>query len=420
MKIFYTLLLLLTAGMIFPCAAQNAVSGPVGLYGTAYGARTSLLSGGTIFVGNGGNWGLGGNIISADKGNPNSPTAAGQAEVITFDGTGTVSGAVTTPGAAGNYINGYAATTGTATTALVLPIGGASAVYPFTVPAGAAVTVGYFDGSGSSSNVAVGGTATTEFSEYFDLPSGWPAGSYSLAYPSGLIPGFNAVLSSATGANFSLAANIPDLLNTASTVVSASLPASGAKRLYLSTSPVVLPIVLEQFEGRREVGYNFIQWAVSDPGLVDRFELYRQPAGGNVFSRIYSTGAIDSVPDYSYRDLADTGDLYYQLSLIGKDGSATSSRIVFLPGDNGTSTGVILRPNPVSSTLTVTVGCVGTANFYFSILDMKGARMAGRLVTVTGSGTIQWDVSGFPHGSYLLNIRNTVTGKVENIEFAKL
>lgn len=406
--------------MIFPCQAQNAVSGPVGLYGTAYGASTSLLSGGTLFIGNGGNWRLGGNITSANKGNPNSPTVAGQAEVVTFDGTGTVSGAVTAPGTAGNYINGYAKTTGTALSALVLPIGGSSAVYPFTVPAGAAVTVGYFDGAGSSTNVAVGGTATTEFSQYFDLPSGWPAGSYSLAYPAGLIPGFNAILTSATGASFSLAANIPDLSNTAGTVASASLAGSTAKRLYLSTSPVLLPIVLDRFEGSRQAGYNFIQWAVTDPALINRFELYKHGAASSRFLLAYSTAAIDTLLDYSYRDLADTGDLYYQLSLLGKDGSATSSRIVFLPSDNGMITAVTLRPNPVSSTLTITVGCAGTANFYLSVLDMKGVRMAGKVVTVTGSGAVQWDVSGFPQGSYLLNIRNMVTGRVENIEFVKL
>lgn len=403
------------------CFAQNGVTGPVGLYGSAYNAATTLRSGGVLFVGNGGNWYLGGTITGLDKGNPNSPTATGQAETITFDGTGKVSNAATSPGAAGNHINAYAATTGTAASALVLPVGGSSAVYPFTVPAGTAIRVGYFDGSGSSTNIPVNGTTTTEFSEYYDVPSGVPAGSYSLSYPAGLTPGNNAVLSSAAGTSFKLLTDIPNISTSAGTVVSASLPAATATRLYLSTSVIILPVHLENFQGSRQPAYNLLQWTVADARQVDHFELTKHDDGG-VFAPVASIPAFDSLTSYSYQDVANQGNDFYQLAVIGKDRSVTYSQVVYLPAAAAASSGdaIGVHPNPVGTALSFTVYSAVQAELSCRIVDIKGGERLHKIVLVQGNSDITWDVSSLSRGVYLLQVVNRQTGRSQSVEFIKL
>jgi len=413
-------IVLLIQNASFRGYSQNAVKGPVGLYGVSYNASTTLLSGGSIYVGSGGNWYLGGSIIGEDKGTPKSVSSTGQSEVITFDGTGKISNAVATPGQAGNYINGYAVTTGTSASSLVLPVGGTSAVYPFTVPAGTAVKVAYFDGSGSSTSVPVNGTSTIEFSQYYDLPAGWPAGTYSLAYPSGMIPNNNAILKSTAGSSFSLVVDIPNLSTTAGTVVSASLPASTASRLYLSTSAALLPVQLNYFHGSRRPGYNLLQWAVGEPRRIDHFQLYKQEGQASQFLSVFSVRASDTVSAYSWQDPADTASAYYRLAVVSKSGVVFMSQVVFLPGEDNIEAAVAVHPNPASSVLTISLYSRTTEDLYCSIFDMAGQKIAAKVVRVEGPSNVQWDISAFPKGNYMLNVRNGQTGKSQHVQFVKL
>ena len=399
---------------------QNATQGPVGLYGNSYNAATTILSGGSILISNGGNWFMAGNIISADKNGPNTPNSTGQSETVTFNGTGTISGAATVSGATGNIIDGYASTTGTSASSLLLPLGSGSIAYPLTVPASTAITASQFNGSGSSTNVAVNGTSTTEFSPYYDVPSAIPAGIYSLSYPSGLIPGDNSILRSTDGSSFIAMTNISNISSSAGTVSSANLPASSATRLYFASSVSVLPIILNSFSGNKNNGYNLLQWEMGTMDGVKEFRLQSHGANNQHFALMATIPANADTSAYSYRDFSAQGDAYYMLSVIGLDGSLYNSSTVFLPGNDINSNEVNVYPIPVTGILHVAMNVSARGTVILRVSDINGKEVKQYQELLENNSVFDLDLSSLSKGIYFISINNIGSGNVTVRKFTKL
>lgn len=398
---------------------QNYVATPVGLYAPANAAATTIASGGNVLVSTGGNWFFAGNISSADKGGANAPTATGRAEVITFDGTGGLA-------ANGFFINGYAATTAAQTASLVLPIGNATTAYPLTVPAGTAVAAAYFDGSGTQTT-PVGGTGTnttTEYSPYLDVPSGVPAGSYTLSYPTGFtVSGNSSILSSAnTSAGgtsgttaYSVLYNVPTPFSTSASTVVATLPATSATQVYFASSNVVLPVALVSFTGTASGCTANLAWQTATE-LNSSYYAVEASLGGSSFAQVGKVASKNSATgaSYAYASALGSGTTYFRLKAVDNDGMFTYSPVVAVTGTGACSTGasVTVSPNPTRDVLNIQGLSTGST---VSVYGVNGQKMTSVIATGTNQ---RINIGLFAKGVYVLRILAT-DGSVSNVKVIK-
>lgn len=406
-----TLLLLTALGISASAQAQNNVSGPIGLFGSANAGATTVASGGTITIGAGGGWTLAGNITSADKGGANSPSATGRAETVIFDG-GTYSGAATTAGTAGNVIDGYATTTANNTAVTQLPLGNGTIAFPLTIPTGIVISAAYFDGSGSTTNSPIsgpvnGGTAT-EYSQYYDIPGGYPAGNYAVSYPASLPnSGFNAIVKSTdNGSTFVIGSNVTAIGAAAGTTNAVALTAMGsAVRLYLSTTAVPLPLHLMDFTAAKGAHQTAIlHWQTAKEDHTDYFGV-EHSTDSRTWTPLGNVTAKSGNGDYGYtHSHPATGINFYRLRMVDYDGRQAYSPVRSLNFDvaNGNNNYVVY-PNPAQHTLYIK-GLTGTEQV--KVYDMTGRALMQ--VNVTGSEA-HADLSGLANATYYVVISDNST-----------
>lgn len=398
---------------LFMAIGQNYLAGTIGLFGAQYAGTTNIATGGNIVVGSGGNWTLAGNIVSSDKGNSNIPSTLGRAETISFNGTGTYSGASTTAGAAGFVIDGYA-TASTQSSSFLLPIGNSTAAYPVLVPAGSTITAAYFDGSGSTQNKSVAGNSgsTAEYSPYVDMPNGFAAGNYTLSYPAGFSSGtYSSLLSSnntsASGTNnsttYSLLSNVTSFSNTAATTT-AALPNTTATQIYFASSSAVLPIKLVSFMAIASGCTAKLNWQTAEEFNNSYFviEVSTDAVNFNEVDKLASKNNAAGAA-YFYAAALSNGTCFFRLKMVDIDGQYSYSNIVTLTGSGACSAGtpILIYPNPTSNFINIYGLAVGVNRL--TLYDVAGKK-AMEISSKTVSQTM--DISRYAKGIYLLTIEN--------------
>lgn len=422
-KIIFTSLAVIS---IFSTFGQNYLSGPIGLYGPQYAGVTNIGSGGSIMVSTGGVYTFGGNIVSIDKGNSNSPTDLGRTEIVTFDGTGTYNGASVTAGVVGFVVDGYVKVSNQISSFL-LPIGSAIAAYPITVPVGSSVVAAFYDGNGINQNTMVKGNsaATTEYSPFIDMPNGFLAGNYSFSYPSGFnnssagsLLNSNNTSASGTSSNttYSLLSNVANFSNNASTV-NATLASASATQIYFATSSMALPIKLASFTGTTYGCTAKLNWQSETEFNSKYYDVEVSVDAINYIleSRISSqnnlTGAV-----YNYTHLLNSPISFVRLKMVDIDGKYSYSKILLLTGTGACSTGaqVLVYPNPANNFINIS-GLLNGENrirlFDFagkSILDLK-----------SNTSYQQIDITKLSKGVYVLRIEN-LNGYIKSLKVSKL
>lgn len=406
-------LLLTTQGAF----AQNNTSAPVGVYGPVYAGATTLNNGGLVKVGNGGNWSFGGNIISADKGNNNSPSAIGQGESVLFDGTGTYTGAQTTPGSTGNIIDGYAGGSGSLSgTSFVLPIGTGSTAYPATIPSSANTKLAYFSGNGTTPNTSITGTTVTVNSPYYDVPTGVAqaaANAYQLG-TSGLSSGnFNEwLLSTDNGATYSLLSYTNNTNNGKNTDPIAATSAPG--RVYFGFSPFVLPIQLGSFTATQNGNGTANLYWTTLMEVNSAYYAVESSSNGSSFTEVARVASKNNKGGASYTTTAPLlGSVtYFRLRMVDLDGTYKYSNVVQLTGP---AQGIRIAPNPVDAYTTVS-GLQGSNSI--TILSMGGV-----VVRQLNSSAPTQRIDGLqslPSGVYIIRVTPTDRSqKASSYQFIK-
>lgn len=396
------------------------------LYGAQSSGPTIINSGGSIRVGDLGNWAFTGNVTSADKGNNNAPTATGRTETITFTGTGTYSGAATTAGSTGFVVDGYAAASGQAA-AFTLPTGNPTTAFPVMVPAGTSVTAAYFDGLGSTQSTVVlgnSGTTTTEYSPYFDMPGGIVAGSYSFAYP-GFPDGSNSALlsSSNTSANgttsgttYSMMANVGSF-GTKAASTTATLAAAPATEVYFATSGTVLPLALKSFTGVANGCTANLAWETATE-LNSSYYGVEAGLNGSNFSQVAKVNSRNSATGASYTYAAGLGGgtTFFRLRAVDKDGKFSYSPVVGLTGTAQCGIRLLLKvsPNPAINMVNIQNFPIGST---ISLLDINGRTLT--IIPAQGNNqSMDINLSMYAKGVYLLHVQ-AHDGSIMNIKFIK-
>lgn len=418
--------LVLNCVLAFGIYAQNNVSGPMGVYYSAvYAGATTISNGGSILVGNGGNWSFGGSITSADKGNDNAPNSVGRSEKIVFSGAGTYSNATNNAGGTGYIIDGYAGVVNQPA-GFTLPLGSNNTAYPVIVPSGITAAAAYFAGSGSTQNTAVTGTSASavEYSPYIDMDN-VPAGTYTFSYPAGFAATpYSYILesgnSSASGTSASTSYNLVQDVSTFSSSANSSLVSTsqsyGATQIYFATSSAPLPVSIGNFTATLKNGEVLLKWVTYTETKNKKF-VVQSSTNGKDFDDIGSVntlannGESTATLNYSFTDKSPVAGAvnYYQLLQEDLDGTQSLyNHVVQIETGNENKLSVY----PVPAHGSININGLSAADVVV-IISVDGHIM--NKFTASGQ-TQQLNISNLPAGVYFLK-RYTKTGDNATVKF---
>ncbi len=144
----------------------------------------------------------------------------------------------------------------------------------------------------------------------------------------------------------------------------------------LVVNPVILPLYLIQFTGKKEASDNLLEWISENELNLNRFEIERS-SNGSVFTVVASktaTGTYSSRTNYSFADLtATTGNNYYRLKMIDNDGKFSySNTIVISTTRNGEFTISNIAPNPFTEKISLTITLGKATPLQLQVVDFSG------------------------------------------------
>ena len=411
---------------------QVYVAAPMGVYGYIKSPITNIANittngvttNGNITVGTGGNCNFGGNIISVDKGNGNSPNNVGRAETVMFIDSGTYSGAAFVAGSTGFIIDGYAGMANKAG-AFVLPVGTANYAFPVTVPGGSTLTAAYFNGSGSNETKTLTDYTTikpTEYSGYIDMPNGIIPGNYIFSYHLMPIRKYYAYLltskntssagTSKTNTQYSILSRSSSFTSgTNYTTAAVYLSTMSATQVYFSISTTALPASVARLAvvatgctatlswlPDTEFGINYYEVGYSSDGInfvaVPRLQT---KYNASVVGRYITTGEENS---YTYSGLK-SGSNYFRLKTVDVNNSISYSKIVSANGLIGCSarTPVQFWPNPLHEVLNIQ-GLTSGSNIMIYAANGQGVGSYTALAS-----TMRINMSRFTSGVYIIKVQ---------------
>jgi Secretion system C-terminal sorting domain len=171
-----------------------------------------------------------------------------------------------------------------------------------------------------------------------------------------------------------------------------------------------LPITLTSFNGRYENGISILDWQTSQELNSDHFELMKSNDGQNfnTIATIKSAGFSNVVKNYSYQDNSPNSGkyVYYRLKQVDMNGRYTLSSIVKL--SIGTTSSLVVYPNPFSNDFTVSFSATKTATATVKLQSSTGQLVFSKMISVNkGNNSIL--INSLPSinaGVYYLTVSN--------------
>ncbi len=144
-------------------------------------------------------------------------------------------------------------------------------------------------------------------------------------------------------------------------------------------NPVVLPITLAHFKGKKLSEKILLDWATATESQASRFEIERS-ANGSQYEKIgevAATGNSNTYKAYNFTDFQPlaTGN-YYRLKMIDVDGKFKYSNVVAFAGN--ASRGIVagdVSPNPFTDVVNVMLTLDNTTLVTLQIIDLAGRVM---------------------------------------------
>ena len=149
--------------------------------------------------------------------------------------------------------------------------------------------------------------------------------------------------------------------------------ASTATTLNVSAS---LPVTYVYFKGQRNGSSNLLQWETASEQNSDYFSIERSADGSSysVIGKVSAAGNSSLAKDYSYTDNNVTGNAYYRLRQVDKDGAWKLSDVVQLSSGKQ-KTIEQLYPNPVHEQLNVVLNNDTKGSGRITVFDLTGRTM---------------------------------------------
>jgi hypothetical protein len=152
---------------------------------------------------------------------------------------------------------------------------------------------------------------------------------------------------------------------------------------------IVLPIQLITFSGALENKQALLQWTVADNNEVKSFIIEHSTDGIN-FNK---AGQVNAGNSANYRFVHNglvSGNNYYRLQMIGKDGTKMYSKVVMILYNKIVTSIVSLKPTLVHDLTQVTVISASNQYIHVQFFDTRG-----RLVR-TEKAQLKMDVNTVP------------------------
>lgn len=182
-------------------------------------------------------------------------------------------------------------------------------------------------------------------------------------------------------------------------------------------SPYVLPVNLTAFTVSAANGGALLSWTTAQEINNKGFGIERS-TDSRSFSSVgfvasQATNGNSSYPlTYIFTDpVSASGTYYYRLKQEDQDGKTTYSDVRSITL-NGSGHGVLIAPNPVSSSFNLSNTKVGAT---YKIYSMDGKLLKAALVTASSQ---QVDVSTFVSGVYILQVQDE-SGTNVSLKFLK-
>jgi hypothetical protein len=144
----------------------------------------------------------------------------------------------------------------------------------------------------------------------------------------------------------------------------------GEFKIFTSTN-VVLPVTLVNFNGRNNNASNLLNWEVQNEVDLSHYELQRS-FDGTIFTdiaRINATGS--NLYTYTDKDISKSPVYFYRLKKVDTDGRFSYSGIIRLNGSIKTMT-LAAIPNPFKNLLKISVSSAVKTNAQLQITDLSG------------------------------------------------
>ncbi len=172
---------------------------------------------------------------------------------------------------------------------------------------------------------------------------------------------------------------------------------------------IVLPVHLQEFKGKQENNKHVLYWKTTQEEQVEKYIVERQTAASNAFVPIATVPARGgtSLQHYQINDLLpQTGNNYYRLKMLNKDGTYVYSNIVLLQRKKA-GFAYTLYPNPVNNMLSIQFTNTGSQHYEVSIYNMSNQLILQKNFKTSGNNVL--DIprpSSAQPGMYMLRIVN--------------
>ena len=226
-----------------------------------------------------------------------------------------------------------------------------------------------------------------------------------------------ALLYNATDGTFATGAN--QLVTTSSTSVvgnvvsfgvSAANLANGYYSILYSTSPIALPVILDEFTTTRQGGASLLEWSTSMETGSSHFEIERSTDGSGftTIGTVAAKGAGTTTSYYSFTDSKPAAGLnYYRLKMVDQDGSEAYSAIRSVDFGTGAVVSLNIYPNPAANMLHIVISnTTGVASIL--VINMQGQVV--RTVQTTAAAATDIPVNDLARGVYMVEV-NTGAAK---------
>jgi hypothetical protein len=188
-------------------------------------------------------------------------------------------------------------------------------------------------------------------------------------------------------------------------VASMSNIANGYYTIIYSSTAIILPVQLTDFEAIRESGSSLLKWSVTTASDPARFDIERSTDAVqyNVIGSVPGNTAGNLSGEYSFTDGHPVaGANYYRLKMTDLEGNFIYSGIRSLDFSAVPASSFPLYPNPATDQLNVDMtGVAGPVDML--VIDARGTVV--RTVSFSAGGVLTVPVRDLANGLYFVEIR---------------
>jgi hypothetical protein len=173
---------------------------------------------------------------------------------------------------------------------------------------------------------------------------------------------------------------------------------------------VVLPLIINQFNGNYSDGFIQLGWSTYSEINVDHFDIERSTDGINFrqVGRVGTAGGqLSSRNNYTYMDItAQRGNNYYRLAIVDNNGNYTYSKAIMVNVDVKGISVMIVYPNPFSRRVKIRVNCDKAEKVMVNVINSNGILMSSQQAeTTVGDNNIDvTKVESLPGGIYFIEV----------------